>query len=159
LRQTLIVVVSATAAATTAIKIAATSAATATTTSATATTAATIAASVATTATVAASVATTATAEATSAGWALLFRLGKVNLDRAAIQLAAIQGVHGVLCAIFGSHLDKAKAFAAAAHAVHHHFGTLHFTSTLKVGAQAIIICAVGQVTYIQSRSSHISPD
>jgi hypothetical protein len=63
------------------------------------------------------------------------------------------------LCAILGRHFDEAKALAATAHAIHHHFGALYFTGSLKVGAQSIIVCGVGQVAHIQSRSSHISPD
>jgi hypothetical protein len=154
----LVVVVAATAAATT-IKVAvATTATTAITVSATAATATTTTVATAITTTVATAI-TTAAEAAPAAGWAILFGLSKVNFDRAAIQRAAVQSVHGVLCAVLGRHLDKAKALAAAAHAIHHHFRALHFTGTLKVGAQSIIVCGVGQVAYIQSRSSHISPD
>jgi alpha-D-ribose 1-methylphosphonate 5-triphosphate synthase subunit PhnG len=114
----------------------------------------------ATTATAVATAITTATAAiATRAGWAVFFGLGEVNLHRAAIQLATVQGVHGVLGTVIGGHLDKAKAFAATAHAIHHHFGALHFSGSLKKAAQPGIVCGIGQVAYIQSRSSHTSPD
>lgn len=89
------------------------------------------------TTTEAATATATAAAEATAAGTLLTFA-GDVDGECAAIEIAAVHAVDGLLGVLCGGHGDEAEAARAAGHAVHHD-GDLEDGAVLGEGVLEVV--------------------
>ena len=124
---------------------------------ATATTiAATAVAAVAAIATATAAAITTATAAitattvaATSAVATLSAGLGLVDTNRAVAEHGAVERLNGVVRLRIVRHLDETKALALASGAIHNNRGVYHFSERAKELRKLLIVCAVGQIAYV----------
>ena len=123
---------------------------------ATATVAATAVSAVAAIATATAAAITTATAAitattvaATSAVATLSAGLGLVDTNRAVAEHGAVERLNGAMRLRIVRHLDETKALALASGAIHNNRGVYHFSERAKELRKLLIVCAVGQIAYV----------
>jgi hypothetical protein len=83
--------------------------------------------------------------------------LGDINLQRATIELRAIDCVLCGLGSLGRSHLNKAEAFGAAAVAVHDQVNRRDLSVLLKQSLHAFGRGAVGQIAHVQFCRAHSS--
>ena len=98
---------------------------------------------------------TTAAATATAARRTLFARLGNVDSDCTAVDLAAVEGLNGLLSFLGGAHGDETESAGTTAHAVHHQVG-FHDSAVCRKGVLQVVFSGVEGKISNKQFSTHL---